>query len=389
MGVDPNWNLLNGGGVDNAVRTGIAMGETVRRAQDEREMKKALGAFAANPDDPAALQAVMARNPELGMRLADYADKRAFRSALSNYIAPNGTPNALLGLPGPSVAPLAPHGRFNALAGLPGAPAAQPGQSFNDTFAPYSREPAPSPNATPPVASSVGEQNGNTAPQGGPDLSVLGEPQTARDRAFLAMVRRDPIQALKIQSTLRDNFMDRVKAEHEFYGEAVQELSGMTNDADWQAALRRLAPMAQALGADLMAHVPPTYPGPDGVQHLLERALPIKQQLDYFMQQANIDADNARQDRNTDSLIATREGRLSEYQRHNQAGEANTRRRQDRRGGGRSTTPMRTETTRTGPTGTTRTVTTRTPMGDAPRPTATGPNGHKVEWNGKAWVPVR
>jgi hypothetical protein len=148
----------------------------------------------------------------------------------------------------------------------------------------------------------------------------------------------------------------------------------MTDDAGWQAALHRLAPMAQALGGDLTAHVPPTYPGPDAVHQLLQDALPVKERLDYLARAANIEADNARADRNTDSLIAERQARVGEYARHNRASEANTRRGQD-------VTDKRVRGS-AGYQG-------RGGKGGAARPTATGRNGQKVEWNGKAWVRVR
>ncbi|HUD93577.1 hypothetical protein, partial [Sphingobium sp.] len=164
---------------------------------------------------------------------------------------------------------------------------------------------------------------------GGPDMSILGEPKTARDQAFLRMMSRDPEKALKIQSTLRDSFIDRLKGEHDFYGLAVEEMGRVQDDAGWQAALSRLNPYAAVLGVDLGESVPLTYPGPEAVKGLMERALPVKERLDYLMRVANTDADNARADRNTDSIIGTREGRLDEARRNNDARLATTRRGQD------------------------------------------------------------
>jgi hypothetical protein len=200
----------------------------------------------------------------------------------------------------------------------------------------------------------------------------VGKPQSAEDAAFLRMLRRDPEKAIKMRSQLRDNFLDQVKAESEFYGLAMGQLGRATDAQSWTAAMQSIAPRAQALGMDLTSVVPAEYPGPEAVQDLLQRALPVKERMDYLLREANIEADNARADRNTDSLIGTREGRLAEYERHNRASESNQRRGQDmvdsrarrkRRGGG-------------GKKG-------------SGRPTAVDGQGNRVEYDGKAWVPVK
>lgn len=336
---NPNWNLINPGQIGDQVmqsfRQGAAMGEMARQRQDERELRKAMAAFSANPDDPAALQAVMERNPELAMRLSEYADKRAFNASMSEYLAPGGQPNALLGIGGQGAmrpnAP-APQGQQpgNAL-GMGGQqpvnaleaamPPMQPGASFQEAFAPLApgaQQPANDAGGLPPQMGGPSQPPAQgSQPQQGPDLSFLGEPQTGRDRAFLAMLQRDPERALKLQGTLRDNFVDRLKAESEFYEIAVSELSRMTDEAGWQGALQRLAPMAQAMGADLMASVPPTYPGPEAVEQLLQQALPVKERLTYMLDAANVEADNERADRNTDSLIEDRGQRRAEARRYN------------------------------------------------------------------------
>jgi len=126
------------------------------------------------------------------------------------------------------------------------------------------------------------------------------------------------------------------------------------------------------MGVDLMATIPAQYPGPEAVGQLLERALPIKERLDYLLDVANTKADNERADRNTDSLIEDREGRRAETRRYNDRRIDTTRRGQDK-------TDARVRAGQGGK---------RTSRGKA-RPTATDAQGNKVEWNGKAWVPVR
>lgn len=346
-----NWNLAAGNGAmygfQNALATGLAMGEGLRKRREQRDTRKAIDAYLRNPEDQEAHSIIMQNAPEIGMKLGDNMDQRAFNRAVGEYLAPGGQPNALLGvgMPGPvsgyaggtwntDGSPATPdqNGRMAALPGSGGAapgnalanaltpmPPARPGAGFDEAFAPMNQ----------PQPASMPEMQTPQDQAAQPDLSVLGQPETPRDRAFLAMFKRNPLKALEIQSKLRDNFIDRIKDEREFYGLAVQELSSMADEAGWQRALQRLAPMTQALGTDLLSVVPPTYPGPEVVQQLMERALPIKEQLDLFLREANIEADNERADRNTDSLIETREGRLSEYQRANRAREGNQRRGQD------------------------------------------------------------
>ena len=318
------WDLLNTNQPMQIAQNAMMAFERGRQERERREMGDAIEAFTANPNDQAALAKVMRYNPEIGLRLSERADAQAFNRDMGEYLAPGGQPNALLGMAAPSQRTPAPSASGpnypNALAtALTPMPSVRPGADFNEAFAPVAEpQPAAMPEMRPP-------QEGAAQP----DLSMLGEPQNDKDKAFLRMVQRDPIKALKIQSTLRDNFVDRIKGEREFYGLAVEALSTVQDDAGWQAALQRLAPMSQALGADLTATVPLNYPGPEAVNQLLERAMPVKQQLDHFAKMANIEADNARADRNTDSMIEVREGRLDEYERANRAREGNARRGQD------------------------------------------------------------
>lgn len=305
-----DWSLVNpanvGRGVMDAFERGAAMGQAAREMQDRKEMRNALAALATDPENQPALAAVFQRDPRLGASLMDRAEEKAFNRDLGAYVQ-GGSVNALAGI---GAAPARPS--VNAL-----VPDVAPGASFGEAFKPVEGGSYPVPGNAP---DGVKQQA---------DLSVLGKPQTDSDHAFLRMVQRDPIKALKIQSTVRDNFVDRLKSEHDFYSAAVEELSRATDQGTWEQSIRRLAPMSQALGTDLLSVVPIAYPGPQGVQQLMQRAMPIKDQLSHIMQQANIDADNARADRNTESLIDAREGRLGEQQRHNRVNEGNARRGQD------------------------------------------------------------
>jgi hypothetical protein len=370
---DINWSLLQNG--QNAfarnLEMGMRMGQAAREAHDEREaqteMRNALAAVWANPDDKQAAGVLFQRNPELAMRVSDYQDQRAFRSALGDYMG--GQTNALLGY-GPS-APQ-PSG-FNALA-LPQPDSAQTSQPF----APLAPgiEQAPQGAAVPQEAQKQGV-----------DLSSLGQPESAQDRAFLRMVQIDPMRALEIQSGLRDRFVERAQAESEFYTVAVEELSRVSDEAGWQRALQRVAPIAQAMGADLST-IPTSYPGPEAVRELLENALPAKERLDYFLREANIEADNARADRNTDSMIATRDRRADIYAGNVAADNARADRNTDslianrgRRGGRRSGgSRSRSDGGSNGRTGFGRAAV------RAGEPTATGANGETLVVRGGEWV---
>tara|TARA_B100000029_G_scaffold122691_3_gene116164 strand:+ start:110468 stop:111574 length:1107 start_codon:yes stop_codon:yes gene_type:complete len=299
-----------------SVAMGSQMGRAASEARDRREYRKALGVLATDPENQNALVAAFQHDPRVGIALMDRADEKAFARSAAEWAAPGGQPNALMGMGSP--ASRQPDPQPNAL--LAGS-------------APQSRQPV-TVGAAPPVAGDAGAQ-ARAAPDGSQgeapqaDLSSLGEPQDGADRAFINMLRRDPEKAIKLRSTMRDNFVDQLEAESDFYGLAIGELSRATDQATWNAALRNLLPHAKALGMDMMQAVPPTYPGPEGVQELMQRAQPVKEQMDYLLREANMEADNARADRNVDSQIEVREGRLDEYRRSNRAREGNQRRGQD------------------------------------------------------------
>ncbi len=268
-------------GLINPAQIGQQFQQAFQQGQKQRrdtETRKALSVLGRDPTDEAARATVFESNPELGMRIGEFADKVAMRSALGDYVTAGSQPNALLPTP----------------------------------VRPPAGQQTPSPQMAQP----------------GPDLSVLGKPSSQQDAAFLRMLKIDPVQAIKIRSTMRDDFVSRMEAESEFYGLAVDALSRVTDDIGWQASLQRLAPMAQAIGGD-MSSIPARYPGPEATQQLLESVLPVKDRLDYLMREADVEADNARLDRNTDSLIGDREARRAEQRRYNEARLATTRRGQD------------------------------------------------------------
>jgi hypothetical protein len=147
------------------------------------------------------------------------------------------------------------------------------------------------------------------------------------------MVRADPLRALKIRSELRDNFVQGLKDTRDVYDLAYERLGETADEASYQRALVELGPMVAAVGGNIADHVPPSYPGPAGIQQIRLKALTARQQVSAFMSQANIDEDNERADRNTDSLIADRGARRGEARRYHDVQAGNVRRGQDIRSG--------------------------------------------------------
>lgn len=188
-----------------------------------------------------------------------------------------------------------------------------------------------------------------------------GEVDPADDE-FARMVEIDPIAAMKIKSTRRDEALERLKAVDGAYDIAIQHLGSVADDNGYQRVLGAVSSRLEPLGVDIRSMVPPTYPGPDGIRQLLQSAMDAKDQLAAIHRSDKLEADiaddqadNTRADRVAGNLITTRNRNASTSERRASAAE--------RRGNIRP--------------------------GGAKRPTATGPNGEKVQWNGKAWVPAK
>lgn len=182
------------------------------------------------------------------------------------------------------------------------------------------------------------------------------------DAEFTRMLEIDPVGAMKIKSTLRDQALERIKGVDDAYGFAIQHLGSVTDEAGYQRVLGSVANRLAPLGIDIRSMVPANYPGPEGVRQLLQSAMDAKDQLAALHRSDRLEADieddnedNARADRVADNLITTRNRNAATSERRASVAE--------RRGNSRP--------------------------GGSKRPTATGPNGAKVEWNGKAWVPVK
>lgn len=285
-----NWGLGASGGFQQSFENGLAMGEAFRRSEDRREYREALGALATDPGNQNSLTNVFRHNPRAGIALAERADKLAFNENAASQFS------ALIG-------------------GQESSVFAPPRNALMAQKPEFTRASASVPPSTEREPDHIGE--------------LLGKPQNQEDRAFMMMLRKDPERAMKFRGQMRDDFVGKLQAETDFFNAAVDQLSKVTNAEQWDQMLEGLMPQARALGSDMLDTVPRQYPGEEVIRGLMERAQPIKDRLSHLLREANIDADNARADRNVDSQIETRERRAGEYERHNRAGEANTRRGQD------------------------------------------------------------
>lgn len=352
LGVMPNV----GGNALAAFETGARVGSQVREAKDKRDLRKAVKAAVDNPDDPDALKAVMAINPDLGMKLEARGRDNAFRSAATDYATPE--PSALSMFRG---------GAPNDLAGMIDPTPPNASTTLNGgNAAPTNALAAFMPGAgTEPVAQ---WQPPAPAQPTNPILSHVGKPASREDALFLKMFQADPKRALEMESALRDRVVDRLKDEHEGIGYGLATLAGadaQSYPARRAEVMRRLAP----LKLNLEAVLPEQFPGEEALREIQMQGMALKDQIAALINAdkaeayvENIDADNERADRNTDSLIEDRDARRAESRRYHDG--SLEERRASRRGRGRG-------------------------RGRQPRPTATGPNGEKVEWNGKAWAPVQ
>lgn len=71
------WGLGQGNNALAMFGTGVQLGQDLRRRQKERETDQALGAYATNPDDPNALNALIQADPRLGMQARGQQQQQA------------------------------------------------------------------------------------------------------------------------------------------------------------------------------------------------------------------------------------------------------------------------------------------------------------------------
>lgn len=199
-------------------------------------------------------------------------------------------------------------------------------------------------------------------------------------------VRYDPQGALDLRATTQDWQGDQFKMARDLNEGVLQILGGVYDQASYERGKNKARALYGRHGVNLQDFQLPDEYSPELIRSLQMEAMDTRHQLDTVRRERKLEwdieddqLDNERMDRNTDSLIETREDRLAEYERNNRERSGIQRRGQDmndRRG--RRGQDMRDSRAATG-----------SSSRASSRPTATDANGNKVEWNGKAWVPVK
>lgn len=272
-----NLNFALLGGPVNAIGEAMEGFETGQGQAQKRSLQNALSALSANPNDPEAMRVVQSISPRTAMALEDAAYQRQerqregeFRNALTDLLLGRGGETAANGMM-PTGAP----------APSPGAAAAQPS-------------------------------------------------------AFRRAAMADPEKAISAQTDLAKMSNEQLKAFMDLNTAAFQMLGGVRDQATYEAGLARIQQMFGQFGLDLSGLNLPAEYSPEVVRELQMVAMNTKDQLGALRAERRLDwdieddqIDNTRADRNTDSMISTRQGQLANTRRGQDLTDARTRRGQD------------------------------------------------------------
>ena len=187
-------------------------------------------------------------------------------------------------------------------------------------------------------------------------------------------VRADPKGALQYRKDQFSQTKARFDLAHRVNDASLEMLGGVYDQASYDRAKQSARALYEQYGTNFDdLNLPEAY-SPEMVRSLQMRAMDARHQMTAMLAEHRLQwnqdddqLDNARADRNTDSLITDRTSRRGEARRYHDQADGSRRRGQDMRPATRSVGGRR----------------------GAARPTATGPNGEKVEFDGKAWVPVQ
>jgi hypothetical protein len=301
-----NWNILAnapdpGEGFAKGIQSGLALGQHVRQ-------QNALAAFARAPSDPASVNALLAVNPDLGFKAAEYQQGLAKREAMGRLFDPTASASRGFGA---------------------NAPATQPGDA-----------------ATPPPPLAM-NPDGSAPAQGGPvapaqvvDPSRL-PPRTDGLRlnqdALRDLYRLDPESAIKVQQSVFNAGQAQFKSMRQA-GETFASMAFHLRKLPQEqraAELEAMAPTLMEMGV-----------APDMLQRAdlsdtgLDRNIAIGRSIASLIDDdradrrleadvADDEADNKRADRNTESLISDRVTRRGLTARGQNIASADRRRGQD------------------------------------------------------------
>lgn len=277
-----NWNLAVAPNIGETINTGFQRGQAMRK---EHDAQNALAAYAADPS-AANANALMVHKPELALKLQEAQREQAFGNAAARLI---GGGNALL--------PTRPGANGSNQGSLPGRVLGAVGGGIGGGIIEQRERDMRDPQAR------------TSQPPANPDFKVLGPPQNEADEAFLQMLQVNPKKAMEIDSQLRDRAADRLKLQRDAYGFAVSRLGGATDEPSYQEALGDIQRAIEPLGVNVADHLPPSFPGADGLRRVRMTAMTAKEQLAQILNEEDTAADNTRADRNTESQIADRQAR--------------------------------------------------------------------------------
>ena len=411
-----NWGILQHVDVGGAFLQGVEQGRA-RRVDDLTG--KALSALMRDPNAGGEELGVLARiAPKNALALADFqqqqqkqAREAQFREAQGRYVSTFSPGNGAVGALQPRRGPMVgvdgmgriTGSKVGADGGPPISMAPPPPSNWQDTVgsgalaalgvpattAPASPTASPATNIAsvdpnsvvdPYAARGIGAESGVTGQHAPGETPMPAEiaraaqspNMEARNRAFMEMAKIDPLAAMKIDSEMRDQALNQLEDADKAYRLAIARLPRVNDEASYQAVLNEVDALLAPFGQNIRDSVPPNYPGPDGIRQLLMLALDSQQQLDAMDRRfsaearvADMQADNARQDRNTDNMIANRDARTGIAQ--SRAATADRRESRIAAGGGK-----------------------RGGRGSSSAPTAVNPQtGERVVLKGGKWVPVK
>ncbi|MXO85243.1 hypothetical protein GRI38_04295 [Altererythrobacter aurantiacus] len=225
-------------------------------------------------------------------------------------------------------------------------------------------------------------------------IAMSGQPQQEeKPDPWAEYVKYDPEGAIDFRASTAEWQQKQLETASDLNEQSMQLLGGVHDQPSYNRARAMAYRLYSQYGIDPAQLQLPDQYSPELVRELQMQGMETRKQLQTVLDERKLDwdieddqIDNERMDRNTDSLIDTREERLDEYRRANRVREATTRRGQDltdtrvRRGQDISSRDRRrgqdirpTRGNRQGPA----------------RPTATDANGNKIQFDGKKWVPVK
>lgn len=212
-------------------------------------------------------------------------------------------------------------------------------------------------------------------------------PMRGNPDAWRQYVQFDPEGAIDFRSTSQDWQKEQFEQVERMNDAWLQILSGVSDQASYDRAKNKARALFGSLGMRFDDYDVPEQYDPAVVTQARMEATSTKDQLaairadrklEWDMEDDRID--NERMDRNTDSLIDTRAGRLSEYERNNRARAGLTQRGQDLTDErGRRGQDLTDKRARDGVRS----------QGKKARPVAVDAKGNKMEFDGKKWVPVK